>query len=118
MNRCSPDPDGFLRPAVLHGQQGRCARVPLSKSWADLGFPDIDEPESVLPDAQAWFDGLPVADRERVLGRRRLALLDSGKVSWEDLAQRRDTAGWRPSYVPTPVRDLESLAAKAGDHAR
>ena len=90
----------------LDHQQGRCDRLALTASWADLGFPDIEEPASILPDARAWFDGLPQSERARIMGDQRLALLDSGKVTWDDLARRRDTPGWRPSIVPTPVRDL------------
>lgn len=100
-------------PGPLDHQQGRCARVPLTKSWAELGFTGMDEPEDVLPDARAWFDGLTQSERERVMGVKRLALLDSGAVSWGDLAKRRETSGWRASYVPTPVRDLQAMAKGA-----
>lgn len=98
-------------PAVagpLDHQQGRCDRLPKTASWADLGFEGIEEPPSILPDAHAWFDGLPQADRERIMGTTRLQLLDSGQIGWDDLAKRRETTGWRPSYVPTPVADLAS----------
>lgn len=101
---------GTQHPPTVAGpldhQQGRCDRLPVTATWADLGFPDIEEPSSILPDARAWFDGLPRSEQLQIMGAQRLALLDAGKVSWEDLAQRRDTAGWRPSYAPTPVRDL------------
>ena len=40
------------------------------------------------------------------MGATRLGLLDAGKIQWSDLAGRRETSGWRPSYAPTPVRDL------------
>lgn len=106
---------GTDHPASVAGpldhQQGRCDRLPLTATWKDLGFPDIEEPPSILPDARAWFDGLPRSERLQIMGEQRLALLDAGKVSWEDLAQRRDTTGWRPSYAPTPVRDLSAKAA-------
>lgn len=92
----------------LDHQQGRCDRLPKAASWADLGFPDIEEPPDLLPDARAWFDGLPDADRVQIMGQARLDLLDAGEISWDDLATRRDTTGWRPSYVPTPVRRLAS----------
>ncbi len=91
-------------------QQGRCARIPLTKTWREMGF-NLDEPESVMPDARAWFDEQPAATRLAIMGRDRLDLLDSGKIGWSDLAQQRHTQGWRDSWAPTPVRDLRARAA-------
>lgn len=92
----------------LDHQQGRCDRLPLTASWADLGFPDLEEPPSLVPDAHEWFDGLPESDRLQIMGATRLQLLDSGQVDWSDLATRRETSGWRPSYAPTPVGALSA----------
>lgn len=97
----------------LDHQQGRCDRLPVVKAWKDLGFDGIDEPPSVLPDARAWFDSLPAEQRVAIMGQDRLDLLDSGQIGWEDLAQRRRTDGWRPSYAPTPVKDLKAAATAA-----
>lgn len=97
-------------PGPYDHQQGRCARIPKAKSWRDLGF-DIDEPADIFPDARSWFDGLPGEDQEFVMGRARLDLLQSGQVSWDDLATRRTTDGWRDSFAPTPVKDLRAKAA-------
>lgn len=93
-------------PGPLDHPRGRCARVPRTKSWADLGFPDLDEPGDVIPDGRAAFDALPVTDQVAVMGQARLDLYRSGRVSWGDLSQRRSTAGWRDSFGVTPVRDL------------
>jgi SPP1 gp7 family putative phage head morphogenesis protein len=94
-------------PGPLDHQQGRCARLPKARSWRELGF-DLDEPEDLLPDARVVFDALPEADQLAVMGPARLAALRDGTASWEDLARRRTTTGWRDSYAPTPVRDLAS----------
>lgn len=92
-------------PGPEDHQQGRCARVPVAKSWRDLGF-DIPEPPSLLPDAQAMFAQLPREDQLQVMGKKRLDLLDSGQAQWSDLTTKRSTPGWRDSYAPTPVKDL------------
>ena len=97
-------------PGPIDHQQGRCARVPVSKSWRDLGI-DIPEPPSVVPDALASFRAMPKSDQLAVLGHTRLALLDSGRIRWSDLATRRQTDGWRDSIIPTPLADLVKLAA-------
>lgn len=83
----------------------RCSRTPQSKSWRALGF-NIDEPRSLLPDARTVFKGLPEADQLAVMGPARLAALDSGRASWDDLSMRRTTPGWRDSYAPRPARDF------------
>lgn len=86
-------------------QQGRCARLPKTKTWRELGF-DLDEPASILPDARTVFDGLPQVQRLAIMGPARLQALDDGLVGMLDMAQRRSTPGWRDSWAPTPARDL------------
>ncbi|WP_152185343.1 phage minor head protein [Segeticoccus rhizosphaerae] len=99
----------LIEPGPEDHQQGRCARVPVTKSWRDLGF-DIDEPPSLLPDAKATFDGLPEADQVAIMGKARLGLLKAGHVGWDDLTAKRTTTGWRDSWAPRPTRDLLRLA--------
>jgi SPP1 gp7 family putative phage head morphogenesis protein len=89
----------------LDHQQGRCARVPVAKTWRQLGF-DLDEPASILPDAKATFDALPREDQLAIMGAKKLELLDKGKVTLGDLSKRRTTPGWRDSFAPTPLADL------------
>lgn len=100
-------------PGPLDHQRGRCARVPKTKSWADLGFPDLDEPGDVIPDGRSAFDALSDADQVAVMGQARLDLLRSGRVSWDDLSVERPSAAWRTSYGVTPVRDLTSPPSRA-----
>ena len=90
-------------------QQGRCARMPKTKTWRQLGF-DLEEPPDELPDAQAVFAQLPEDDQLAVMGSGRLERLRSGAVSWADLTRKRSTAGWRDSWAPTPLRDLAAVA--------
>ncbi|PZR55233.1 phage head morphogenesis protein [Xylanimonas oleitrophica] len=97
-------------PGPIDHQNGRCTALPVTKSWADLGF-DIEEPESTLPDARAWFDSLPEKEQLAVMGPERLRLLRAGQIGWDDLSQRRSTPGWRDSYGVTPVRDLLPAAS-------
>jgi hypothetical protein len=97
-------------PGPLDHQQGRCARLPLSKSWKDLGF-DIEEPASLVPDARSVFDGLSAADRLAIMGPERLALLDAGAIDWADLSSLRRTSGWRDSYGVRPVKVLRRSTA-------
>jgi SPP1 gp7 family putative phage head morphogenesis protein len=85
-------------------QQGRCSRTPVTKSWAELGFDDIIEPVSLLPDAGEVFAGLSRDEQLKVMGPVRLKALDAGVLSLADLAVRKDNPGWRPSWVPMSTK--------------
>lgn len=86
-------------------QQGRCARIPVTKTWKELGF-DIKEPPSDTKDARAWFDNLTPDTQREIMGPTRLKLLNDGDITWADLSSKHSTAGWRDSYVVTPLKDL------------
>ncbi|MET4059957.1 hypothetical protein ABIB35_001502 [Arthrobacter sp. UYP6] len=104
---------GQLHPVSEEGpidhHQGRCDRIPKTKSWRELGF-DIDEPEDLMQDSREWFDGLTEDTQARIMGRERLELLNSGTIGWDDLSTKISTDGWRDAMHVTPVRDLRSLA--------
>lgn len=97
------------QPGPLDHQQGRCARIPTLLPWSKLGI-NTPEPLSVLPDARARFNALSEDEQLHVMGPDRLKLLRTGKVDWSDLSIRRESTGWRPSYGPRPVRDLQRQA--------
>lgn len=104
---------GSKHPITTPGPNGhqncRCTSVPVTKSWAELGIPGMDEHEDTpaLTDAKAWFDNLDPGSQADVMGSpARLAAYQSGAVSWDDLAATRHTDGWRDSIVPTPIGAL------------
>ncbi|MGL5910357.1 MAG: hypothetical protein ACRCZP_10180 [Phycicoccus sp.] len=94
-------------PGPLDHQQGRCSRLPISRSWAELGYAGR-EPASLVKSGRQEYDALPEADRVAVMGARRAELLASGRVEWDALAVRRSTSGWRDSFAPKPLRELEA----------
>lgn len=87
----------------LGHQNCRCSRMPVTKTWNDLGYPGIDEPPSLLPDAKTWFDGLPETEQRGILGPSRLTAYQAGDYPMSGWSTRRTTAGWRDSYVVSPV---------------
>ncbi|MEU8158031.1 hypothetical protein AB0B94_30630 [Micromonospora sp. NPDC048986] len=95
-------------------QQGRCSRAPRVKPWSDLGF-DHTEPADATPDARELFDALSDADQVAIMGADRLALLRSGRITWDDIPMARDNPGWRRSYTPRPVADLRRIADRRGN---
>jgi hypothetical protein len=86
-------------PGPLDHQCGRCARMPLAKPWAELGF-EIEEPPSVLPDAAELFEPLDPADQLRILGGKGYDAWRRGSFPIEGWSQRRTADGWRDSFAP------------------
>lgn len=76
----------------------RCTAVPRAKTWAELGFTGIDEPPSLLPNAQAVFDALTPAEQLEILGPARFRAWQAGDYPMGTWAVRRDNPDWRPSW--------------------
>lgn len=83
-------------------QQGRCARMPLTRSWAELGL-DVEEPASLLRDGASEFESLSAADQKAILGPARFDAWSRGDFPVESWSARRTTPGWRDSFGVAPV---------------
>lgn len=78
----------------------RCTRVPVLKSWDDLGFDGIVEPPPIMPDAEATFAALSPEEQLAILGRAKFDAWSRGQFPMSSWAERVDNPGWRPSYRP------------------
>lgn len=83
-------------------QQGRCAAVPTTKSWADLGI-DVVEPPSLLPSREDAFEQLTGEQQLEILGPGRYSAYAAGTFPMDDWSVVRSTPGWRDSHVVAPV---------------
>lgn len=91
-------------PGPLGHPNCRCARVPVTKSWEDLGFPGMREATSKTPDADDWFTQLPEADQRAILTDAGWEKWKRGEWPREKWASRRQNPDWRPSYQPASPR--------------
>lgn len=103
--------DGTVWPLEQPGPEGhqncRCARLPVTKPWTELGL-DHPEPPSVITDKAKAFAALSAEDQRRILGPGRYAAWADGRFPIDKWAVRRSTDGWRDSYVPAPVPGARS----------
>lgn len=86
-------------------QQCRCARVPITKSWDQLGISVPESPSLIRPGEQE-FARLPARDQLAIMGPTRLQALRSGTALWDELAQTRANPGWRDAVYVRPVADF------------
>ena len=95
-------------PGPLDHHQGRCARVPATKSWRELGF-DLDETVPKVETGPQWFARQPEAIQLRMMGPARMEAWLAGDYPAEAWSIRRSTPGWRDSFhVSRPPRPGQS----------
>jgi SPP1 gp7 family putative phage head morphogenesis protein len=99
------------QPGPWDHQSGRCARLPKVKSWRELGI-DLDELDDDIPDAQATFDALPEDQQRQIVGPGRLAMMKAGQITLADIPVLKQNPGWRPSYVPRNLAQLDLVARR------
>lgn len=86
-------------PGPLGHPNCRCARVPVTKTWEELGFPGVKEATSKTPDADAWFAKLSENDQREILTDAGYEAWAKGRWPRSAWATRRDNNGeWRSSY--------------------
>lgn len=74
----------------------RCTALPVTRSWADLGFPDIPETRVTVPSGTDWFRSLSTTDQQLVLGPAKHAAWLAGDLQLADLVGYRDDPVWGP----------------------
>lgn len=72
----------------------RCALLPKTKTWAELGFVGIPETSIEIPRGSALFDALPDSDKVQILGPAKFAAYKSGVIDLDDLIGQRQDAKW------------------------
>lgn len=90
-------------PGPLDHHQGRCARLPVTKTWRDLGFP-LDEPtRPPVKLGSEWFADQPEAVQRSILGDKRFDAWKAGDYPVTTWSQKRSARGWRDAYHARPA---------------
>ena len=84
----------------------RCVPVPVTKTWAEMGY-DAPEPLTRPRDTGAeWFARQSPSVQEEILGPGKLNLYVKGKLKLSDLAVCHDDPQWGPTRSEKPLKDL------------
>lgn len=85
-------------PGPLGHPNCRCSRIPVTKSWAELGFTGMTDPEPVGETREQILADMSDDDMRRMLGARGYQAWKAGTYPPDRWAVRRDNDDWRPSY--------------------
>lgn len=89
-------------PTEQPGPEGhpncRCGRVPVTKSWAELGFSGMRERKPAGESREDILADMSEEDLRRMLGARGYTAWKAGDYPVSKWAVRRDNTDWRPSY--------------------
>ena len=86
--------------------RGRCAMVPVTRSWAELGFEGVPETaieEELGVDA---FARLPLEAQREILGPAKLAAYRAGAIQLEDVVGRRSDPRWGTMRYERSLSDM------------
>ena len=72
----------------------RCARIPDTPSWAELGFAGIPDGRPRLPAGADVFAALPDEDKLVIIGRAKLEAYNRGEITLDDLVQHTHSDRW------------------------
>lgn len=90
----------LAEPGPIDHHSGRCARIPRTKSWAELGFTGIPEPDLGMVDAGEWFEELDEPSQRSILGKSGYEAWSEGRFPMDQWSTRKTNDGWRDSFVP------------------
>ena len=92
----------------------RCSWVPVTKSWAELGYSDIADTNPEIEPGPSWLARQPMERQVAILGRGRQAAYASGRLTLPDMVGRRTDRRWGPTRYVVPLgRSLERAARRA-----
>jgi SPP1 gp7 family putative phage head morphogenesis protein len=85
---------------------GRCAMIPVTKSWAELGYTGIPDTNPVIPSGEDVFSKLSEEKQRGILGNTRFQLWKDGTLDFSSLAKFTDDPTWGKSVQITPLKDM------------
>lgn len=92
-------------PGPQDHHQGRCTRVPITKTWEELGFTGIKEPPRAINpgDGVRWLKDQPEDVQRHALPGTRYQAWKAGDYPPDAWSAVREAPEWRPSIGLSPA---------------
>lgn len=90
---------------------GRCAMIPKTIAWADLGVVGVEDPAPVQP-GEDWFKGLSDEEQRRLMGPAMWRAWQDGVINWDQLSRVQSDPVYGEMRGAPNLRELLGDAAK------
>jgi hypothetical protein len=92
---------------------GRCAMIPVTKTWEDLGVVGIPDTNPKVQTGRDWFEGLPEAEQCSMMPNKAMyRAWQDGAIGWDDLT------GTHSDAVYGDMLTMPSLKTLLGEDAK
>lgn len=85
----------------------RCAMVPRTKSWADLGVAGAGDTRPPVRKGTDWLEAQPAAVQREILGRAKWQAWQDGKITLDDLVARTASPQWGTMRRERSLREIQ-----------
>ncbi len=90
---------------------GRCAMVPVTKTWKELGFKDVPETQVQVEQGAGLFEQLSDQEKEKILGKNAFQAYEDLKIDLIDFVGRSRSSQWG---TMRHARSLKDTLADSG----
>lgn len=95
----------------------RCVMVPITKSWAELGFTDIPDNRRPIEKGVDWFARQPASVQAEMMSKEALAAYQAGKIQLKDFVGVKRSQQWGSMRFERSTKDALQAAQKRGTKA-
>lgn len=72
----------------------RCAMVPRTPSWADLGVEGVEDARPPLESGKDWLEAQPASTQRAILGNAKWSAWKAGEIDLDDVVARTHSPDW------------------------
>jgi hypothetical protein len=86
--------------------QCRCAMVPRTVSWEDLGFTDIQDTRPTIEPGRDWFERQDEFTKRKMLGKGKYAAYKDGQFDLSRLVHKTTDPDWGIQRAESSLRRM------------
>lgn len=92
--------------------QGRCAVVPVTRSWSELGYEGIPDTNAEWQPGEEWFLEQDALTQAKILGNAMYEAWKNGEIGLEDMLTLHESAEWGDSWQAASLKAAMESAAR------